>query len=48
LWCDSFEIFEWLDDDTIALFDWPAGILTCQLSTGRCCVIAVPGPDADI
>lgn len=42
---DSFGLFEWLDDDTIALIGGRADILTCQLSTGRC-VLAVPGPNA--
>jgi hypothetical protein len=42
---DSFALFEWLDDDTVALFGGPGDILTCQLSTGRC-VVAVEGPEA--
>lgn len=42
----SFRLFEWLDDDTVALIGGGgADILTCQLSTGRC-VLAVPGPPA--
>jgi hypothetical protein len=44
---DSFGIFEWLNDDTVALFGGRADILTCRLSTGRC-VVAVRGPDADM
>jgi hypothetical protein len=43
---DSFSIFEWLDDETVALLGGRADILTCQLSTGHC-VVAVQGPDAD-
>jgi hypothetical protein len=42
----TFSPFEWLDDDTVALFGGPGDILTCRLSTGRC-IVAVPGPDAD-
>jgi hypothetical protein len=42
----TFRLFNWLDDDTIALVGGRGDILTCQLSTGRC-VLAVPGPDAD-
>lgn len=42
---DSFRLFQWLDDDTVALIGGPGDILTCQLSTGRC-VLAVGGPDA--
>ena len=41
-----FTIFEWLNDDTVALVGGGADILTCPLPTGRC-VIAVPGPDKD-
>jgi hypothetical protein len=43
---DGFTLFEWLDDDTVALVargdqGWPSGrgygdILTCRLSTGQC------------
>jgi hypothetical protein len=42
---DGFTLFEWLDDDTVALVagvvGWPSGlgygdILTCRLSTGLC------------
>jgi hypothetical protein len=50
----DFGLFEWLDDDTLALRGGPDGqeaegpddLLTCQLSTGRC-VVSVPSPDAD-
>lgn len=42
---DAFAVFEWLDDDTIALVGGHADILTCQLSSGHC-VLAVPGPDS--
>jgi hypothetical protein len=50
----TFRLFNWLDDDTIALVGGPDGqavegsadILTCQLSTGRC-VVAVRSPEAD-
>jgi hypothetical protein len=43
----DFELFEWLDDDTVALLSggssWNSGdILTCSLSAGRCEVV-VPG-----
>ena len=45
---DFFHLFEWLDNDTVALVfsgGWSAGdILRCQLSTGRC-VVAVPAPE---
>lgn len=49
---DSFSLFEWLDDDTVALLagggGWDGGrsggdILTCRLSDGRC-RLAVHGP----
>ena len=43
---DSFDLVEWLDDDTAAFFGGGADILTCRLSTGRC-LVAVPGPDSD-
>nr|MBA2560145.1 hypothetical protein [Propionibacteriales bacterium] len=41
----SFHLFEWLDDDTVALaVEGATGdILTCQLSNGRC-VVAVRAP----
>jgi hypothetical protein len=46
---DFFHLFEWLDDDTVALVSsvgWSAGdILRCQLSTGRC-VVAVPASES--
>jgi hypothetical protein len=43
----DFGLFEWLDDDTVALESYRSGrhdqdILTCRLSTGRC-ELAVPG-----
>jgi len=41
----AFRLFEWLDDDTVALIGGGADIVTCRLSTGRC-VLAVPGPPA--
>jgi hypothetical protein len=49
----TFGLFDWLDDDTLALVGGPGGqdverrgdILTCQLSTGRC-VVAVRSPRA--
>jgi hypothetical protein len=37
----GFTLFEWLDDDTVALSG--DGILTCHLSDGRC-ALAVNGP----
>ncbi|RNM16592.1 hypothetical protein [Nocardioides pocheonensis] len=49
---DTFSLFEWLDDDTVALLagggGWDGGrsagdILTCRLSDGRC-RLAVRGP----
>jgi hypothetical protein len=44
-----FTLFEWLDDDTVALVGGGLGnglqdILTCRLSDGSC-VVAVPGDD---
>jgi hypothetical protein len=51
---DGFTLFEWLDDDTVALValgdgGWPSGrgygdILTCRLSTGHC-ELTVRGQD---
>ncbi len=45
----SYGIFEWLDDDTIALTPdhnlSSADILTCQLSDGRCRLAVPAGPD---
>jgi hypothetical protein len=43
----DFWIFEWLDQDTVALVGWDdaprhGDILSCRLSTGRC-ELAVPG-----
>ncbi len=43
----DFWLFEWLDDDTVALVGWDdapgyGDILTCRLSNGRC-ELAVPG-----
>ena len=35
----EFQLFEWLDDDTVALVNHD--VLRCTLSTGRC-VVAVP------
>jgi hypothetical protein len=50
----DFHVFEWLDDDTVALRGGPDGqeakgtddLLTCRLSSGRC-VMSVPSPEAD-
>ena len=41
----DFSLFEWLDDDTVALVGGTGEILSCQLSTGRC-VVTVRGPRA--
>ena len=46
-----YGLFEWLDDDTIALESYRSGrhdqdILTCRLSTGRC-ELTVPGLGRD-
>ena len=42
----SFTIFEWLDDDTVALaqggFSVVGDIITCQISDGRCRLAAEP------
>jgi len=38
----AFRLFEWLDDDTVALVD--GEVLRCTLSTGRC-VVAVPATE---
>jgi hypothetical protein len=45
----SYSVFEWLDDDTIALTPEhnlePVDIITCRLSQGRCVLAAKAGPD---
>jgi hypothetical protein len=44
----SYSIFEWLDDNTIALMQGlnePADIITCRLSEGRCRVAVKAAPD---
>jgi hypothetical protein len=43
----DFWLFEWLDDDTVALVGWDSAprygdIMTCRLSTGNC-DLTVPG-----
>lgn len=48
---NDFGLFQWLDDDTVALENYRTGrhdqdILTCRLSTGRC-ELAVPGRGRD-
>lgn len=47
---DRFTVFEWLDDDTVALgqggINWVGDIITCHLSDGRC-DLAVKGPPHD-
>ena len=44
-----FAIFEWLDDDTVALTPGhnleSADIVTCRLSDGRCQLAVKAGPD---
>ena len=44
-----YAIFEWLDDDTVALTPEhnleSADILTCRLSEGRCRLTVKAGPD---
>lgn len=44
-----FDIFEWLDDDTVALAPGhnleSADIITCRLSDGRCQLAVKTGPD---
>ena len=47
----GFGLFEWLDDDTVALENFRTGrhdqdIVTCRISTGRC-ELAVPGLGRD-
>ena len=41
----DLSLFEWLDDDTVALVGGTGEILSCQLSAGRC-VVTVRGPRA--
>jgi hypothetical protein len=41
----TFTLFEWLDDDTVALSG--GGILTCHLSDGRCALAAKGPPTRD-
>ena len=44
---DRFTVFEWLDDDTVALgqgeINWVGDLITCHLSDGRC-DLAVKAP----
>jgi hypothetical protein len=42
---DNFILFQWLDDDTVAIAASDGGILTCRISDGRCDLSVKPGQD---
>ena len=53
-WWEGFKVFEWLDDDTVAIAQGyesrpvVGDIITCYLSTGRCRLAVPAGPSDQI